>query len=648
MGNSVLNVAVTGLNAAQLGIQTSGHNVANASTPGFSRQQIVQSSNTPMFTGAGYIGQGTHVSTIQRVYNQHINAQVLTAQTSLAEYDAYRAQISQIDNLLADPHAGLSPALANLFQGVQEVAASPTSLPSRQALLSSAQALAVRLQSLNQRLAEVREGVNSQLASEVAAINSQASQIANINQQIMLAEAAGPGQPVNDLLDQRERLLADLNREIRITTATQSDGTYSVFIGNGQPLVVGAQTATLQATAAVDDVQKIVIALKTSSGLSSTVQESLLAGGSLGGLLAFRSQSLDPAQNALGRVAIGLAKSFNDQHRLGQDLAGALGGDFFTVPQPTVFPAATNSGGATLTATLDEVADLTDSDYRISYSAADGGSYTLTRLADNASWSAASLAGLPPAAAPQGYALSISGTPADGDSFLIEPTRNGARDIAVAVTDLRAIAAASPIRTAAALGNSGSGAIDAGTAVGPPPAAALRNSVSITFTSPTRFDVVDTTAGTTLAANVAYDADDGATVSYNGWTAALTGSPAAGDRFSVDANSNGVADNRNALALGALQTVNTLSAPAGGTATANFQSSYAQLVARVGNKAREIAVLREAHVTLEAQAQRARDSVSGVNLDEEAANLMRYQQAYQAAAKMVGVADKLFNLLLEL
>jgi len=637
MASGIFNVAVSGLNVAQAGLLTTGHNIANASTPGYSRQRIVQTTNPPQFTGAGFIGKGANVDTIQRVYSQFLGSQVLSAQTGAAEMDSYLAQIRQIDNLLADPNAGLSPAMADFFKGVQEMAANPASIPARQAMLSASQSLVARFQSIDQRLREIREGVNSQIASEVSLINSYSKQIADVNQRIIVAQAAGPAVPANDLLDQRDQLVAELNKEIRVTTQIQNDGTYSVFIGNGQPLVVGTLNYTLQAVAAPDDPERTIVALRSPTGTPVNMPESLLSGGKLGGLIAFRNESLDPVQNALGRIALTLATNFNDQHRLGQDLTGALGGNYFDISRagPTVLANANNAvPSQSPTVTISDPGVLTTSDYRLTFA---GGNYTLTRLTDNWTQSYATL--------PQtvdGITIA-AGTwaPVLGDSFLIQPTRGGAGNLALAIVDARNIAAAAPIRTAAALTNSGTGSVNAGTVnVPPPPDANLTQTVTITFDNPPgTFDVVGT--GTGDPTNVAYTA--GGDITYNGWTIKIAGAPAAGDKFTVSINSNGVSDNRNAQLLGALQTANKM---AGGTAS--YQSAYSQIVSQTGNKTREVEVTGRAQQTLADQAQNEVDKMSGVNLDEEAANLLRYQQAYQASAKLIAIAGRLFDEILAL
>ena len=635
---STLNVGVTGLNAASIGLTTTSHNIANASTAGYNRQLIVQGTNTPMLSGAGFIGQGTNVQTVKRIYNQFLCRQVLSAQTSASEMDGYLSQIQQIDNLLADPAAGLSPALADFFKGTQEVAANPASVPARQSMLSAAQALASRFQSLDQRMTEIRDGINSQITSEISLINSYSKEIADINQRIILAGAGSLAHEPNDLLDQRDQLIADLNKEVRVTTIVQSDGAFNVFIGSGQPLVIGTESYTLAAKAAADDPQRLVVAMQMPGGNTTELPESQITGGTLGGLVAFRSGSLDSAQNALGRVAIALSQNFNAQHQLGQDLTGALGGNFFSVASPTAFASTNNSGTGVVTASFSATAaaDLTSSDYQLSYTAA---GYVLTRLSDNYSWPAGASPAAVATASGQGFNLALSGAPAIGDTFKIEPTRTGAQSLRVVIGDPRNIAAAAPIRSSAALANTGTGAIGAGSVNAPPPPNAnLQQTVTITFNNPpTTFDVNGT--GTGNPAGVAFTA--GGNITYNGWTVQISGTPASGDVFTIASNVNGVSDNRNAVALAGLQTTTTMM---GGTAS--YQSAYSQLVSEVGNKTRQVQTIGKAQQNLVDQAVAAQQSMSGVNLDEEAANLLRYQQAYQASAKVIQIAGTLFDELL--
>jgi flagellar hook-associated protein 1 FlgK len=641
---SIFSIGVSGLNAAQVGMLTTSHNIANASTAGYNRQEIVQGSNSPLFTGAGFVGQGTHVQTVKRIYDQFLGAQVLSAEAGAADMDSYLAQIRQIDNLLADANAGLSPALATFFKGVQDVAANPASIPGRQSMLSAAQALASRFQALDRRLSEIRDGTNQQITQQITQINTYSSQLADINQRILLAEAGSTAnQTANDLRDQRDQMVKDLNKLVRVATVTQGDGSFNVFIGNGQPLVVSNQAYQLQAVQAADDPEHITVAIVGVGGTALTLPESQINGGSLGGLLDFRSQSLDAAQNSLGRIALTLAQNFNDQHRLGQDLTGALGTNFFNVSAPIVRANTFNTGTGTPTVSIDPttIDRLTSSDYRLTYLGV--GNYRLTRLSDNV---VQNFAALPQTV--DGMTIAAGAwAPNVNDAVMIQPTRGGARNIAVAFSDARQIAAAAPIRTASTLANTGTGAISAGTVNAPPPTNAnLQHRVTITFTSATTFDVFDVTSATTLATGVAYTT--GANISYNGWTAQISGNPATGDRFTVEANAAGVTDSRNAALLGALQTSSTMIGSATSAATATYQSAYSQIVSAIGSKANEVEAIGAAQQGLADHATTALQSLAGVNLDEEAANLLRYQQAYQASAKVLAIASTLFDAILAL
>ena len=640
MGSGFLNIGVSGLNAANMGLLTTSHNISNASTPGYNRQQIVQTTNTPLFTGAGFIGQGTAVQTVKRVYDQFLSGQILSAQTGASEMDSYLAQIQQIDNLLADPDAGLSPALSAFFKGVGQVASDPSSIASRQSMLSAAQSLVARFQAIDNRLAEIRDGTNAQVSGEISAINTLVSQIAETNQRIVLAQASGGAQPANDLLDLRDQLIAELNKEIKVQTVADPDGTVSVFIGNGQPVVVGSLAFTLQAVAAPEDSEKITVGLQAPGGSTIYLQESLLTGGKLGGLIKFRNESLDSVQNGLGRIALALGQNVNDQHQLGQDLTGALGSAFFNLGSPTLKPNALNTGSGAPAVTITDVNQLTTSDYRLTY---DGATYTLLRLSDNTV--VASAASLAPPITVDGMTIGAGTWAANAnDSMLILPTRTGAHDLGVAISDARNIAAAAPMRSAAAVSNTGTGKISAGTVDAPPPPNPnLRNTVTISFNSVPAgtYNVVDATLGVTLATNVAYTA--GTDISYNGWTVQITGNPEANDSFSVSSNANGVSDNRNAVALAALQTAKNIAA-----STASYTSAYAQIVSQVGTKTAEVDTIGKSQQALVDQTEAARQSVSGVNLDEEAANMLRYQQAYQASAKMIDIAGKLFDEILSL
>ncbi|WP_292934999.1 flagellar hook-associated protein FlgK [Noviherbaspirillum sp.] len=639
MGTSILGVGQSALNAAQIGLTTTGHNIANVNTPGYSRQVVLQGSAGGQDIGNGFVGKGTEVVSVQRVYDEYLTNQVLSSQVTSNAAATYSAQIKQIDNMLADPTAGVASAVQDFFDGMHDVASNPKSDASRQAMLSSANALAARFQSVGGRLDELHQGVNSQITTSLNLINGYAQQIANLNDAIEKAQGtSGENKPANDLLDQRDQIISELSKETKVNVVKQGNS-YNVFIGNGQALTVGTQAFKLVPMQSLTDPSKIQVGYQK-NGTTGMISDSALPGGKLGGLLDFRANSLEPAQNALGQIAIGLAMTFNTQHELGQDKNGALGGAFFTVGSPVVNPSSTNtsSPAATVTATIVDASQLTTSDYRVQRINGTGGvgvDYVVTRLSDGQTTKFATF----PQTIDGITFANPSGTLANSDDYLVQPTIAGASKFGVAVTDIAKIAAAAPIRTVATSANTGSGAVSAGTVNAPPPTDAnLQKPVTITFVDATHFNV--TGIGTGNPVNVSYT--PGANITYNGWTIQISGSPAAGDSFSVESNTNGVGDNRNALQLASLQTKNTL---ANGN---TYQTAYSYMVSQVGNKARELQVTSASEDKLLEQAVQSQQEVSGVNLDEEAANMMRYQQAYQAAAKVMQTAGQLFDLLLTL
>lgn len=631
MGTGILSTGISGLNAAQAGLVATGHNITNASTPGYHRQSILQSPLTPLSTGSGFFGQGVQVETVVRAYSEFLDTRLAETQAQSAYYSAYHEHISQIDNLVADTQAGMSPALQEFFAATHAVANNPADISARQSLLSAGAALTSRYNTLAARLDQLQNSVNAELSTAISSANLYAQQIASQNERILKVQQ-DPRQPPNDLYDQRDLLVSKLSELLGTTVLPQGDGTVNIFIGNGQSMVVGNKAMSLAAAPSLEEPQHMVVGYSF-GGNTMLLNSSNLQRGRIGGLLAFRASELDAAQNSLGRVALGLAKTFNDQNALGQDLRGVLGVDFFRTPVPDVVVKTTNTSGATISASVTNAGALTASDYRLTY---DGSNYSVTRLSDNTTTAYATL--------PQtvdGVDIAVSsGVVASGDSFLIQPTRNAARAIAMNISDPAKIAAAAPMRTAAANANTGFGAIDAGVVnTPPPPDPNLQSPVSITFTTSGTFDVSG--AGTGNPTGIVYAS--GGSITFNGWTVRISGSPRVGDVFTISANSGGQSDGRNALLLAGLQTQKTLAA---GTAT--YQSAYSQMVSMVGNKTYQIDVASQAQDTLVSQATQAQQSRSGVNLDEEAANLLRYQQAYQAAGRMIQMSSTLFQTLLDL
>jgi flagellar hook-associated protein 1 len=542
MASGLIGIGITALNAAQAGLVTTQHNIANVNTPGFSRQQTVLSAEIAQYTGSGFFGNGVQVESVRRIVNQFLDNQVVAAQGSLSREEAYFGMVSQIDSLLGNSGTGLSSALQDFFNAVHEVANNPGSLVPRQTLIAYAQTLSSRFQGIANQLDTLRSGVDSQLSGSVSTVNNLARQLADLNNKI--ASLQGSGQPPNDLLDQRDELVRQLAEEIGVTAAPQSDGSYNVFIGQGQALVLGGQSFDLSLVSSREDPTRSVLAVRIGA-TAVEIPETTIGGGRIGGLLAFRSESLDTAQSLIGRIAIGLTDAFNTQHAMGFDLNSAAGGNFFA-PISLKAPIANtgNTGSGVVGISLSGIAGLTGSDYRLSY---DGANYVVTRLSDNANvYTGAAF----PAVPIDGFNLSLaSGTINAGDSFLIRPTFSGAGSVAVAISDPSLIAAAS-------------------------------------------------TPG-------------------------------------------GILDNGNALTLASLGSTNILSGGA-----ASLETAYSQVVGQIAVLTQRADNNQQAESVVLNDAIAAQQSASGVNLDEEAANLIRYQQAFQAAGKAIQVASTLFDTIL--
>jgi flagellar hook-associated protein 1 FlgK len=653
MAGNLLNIGKTGLFAAQAGLSTTGHNIANANVAGYSRQRAVQSTSVMQDFGYGFVGTGTKVADIQRYTDEFLNVQVRSAQSASSALDAYASQINQVDNLLADPTSGLSPALQDFFKAVQNVSSNPAEISSRQALLSNSEALAARFQGMNGRLQEMRQGVNAEVTSNVTLINSYAQQIARLNDQIG-AMASGTGALPNDLLDSRDQLIIELNKQIKATVAPGENNSLSVSIGNGQPLVMGNRTYQLAVTESATDPSRLQVGY-VSNGKVTELAENIFKGGELGGLMDFRTNTLDPAINALGRVAIGLAATVNAQHRLGQDAASQMGGDLFTMAGPAISANKLNLYDASMpvSAVISDVTKLTASDYKVTF---DGTNYSVARLPDGQPQMTASAA-YPQTLSKDGIDFRFSVAAYAGDSFLVRPTANGAALMSVNIKDPAKVAAAAPIMTEAPLLNKGTGKISEGTVDKDflaTPNAVSGGKVTLTYDSaagalsgfPAGLAVTMTDAAglkSFHAAGAAVPFSAGASYSFGGASVTISGQPVNNDTFVINDNDGVARDNRNMRLIGELQAKRIFDGN-----NASYQSAYAQLVGTIGNKAREVQVNAEATSALLVQASASQQNVAGVNLDEEAANLLKYQQAYQAAGKVMQIAGTLFDTLLSI
>jgi flagellar hook-associated protein 1 FlgK len=621
----MLNVALTGLRAFQSALNTTSHNITNANTPGYSRQRVDLTTQTPAGYGGLTTGSGVMITGISRSADDLLAAQMRRASSAYSRLDAYADKAGSMNTLFADSQTGLSATLQKFTNALQGVANTPASVSSRQVLLSEAGGLVTRLKTYESRLDDIEAGVNDQLRAETASINSIAQNIAQLNEQI--AQASGNGlSPPNDLLDARDQQLADLAGRVDTSVVRQDDGSVNVFIGKGQPLVLGKLVSNL--VAQQDNFQPDRVTLAISSPSGSIDVTGSLSGGTIGGLMDFRREMLDPARNELGRMAVALTDVTNAQHRAGQDLNGNLGGDFFAVGPAQALSSRNNDGTAALTVTRTSTGQLGTDDYVVSF---ESGSWRVQR--SNGGQPVPYTLGGGGELQFEGLSVSVSGTAQQGDRFLVKPTGTAIDGLQVLVRDPAQIAAAAPIRTSAASTNSGGATISAGDVLDPTNAA-LRDTVRIEFTGPGNWRALN--SSNAVIATGAYSA--GGNIDVNGWRVQVGGTPATGDTFTVASNTGGTGDNRNALKLAAVLTRNVL-----GNGTESLDAASTRLVSSVGVATNGANASLDAQKIVYDNSKSAIDELSGVNLDEEAANLMRFQQAYQAAAQMIRVAQTIFD-----
>lgn len=663
----ILRIGVSSLQTTQSALATTGNNIANANTPGYSRQRVNFEPQPSQYTGVGYMGSGVKVASVTRVVDQLMIGQLRADTATFHELDVTAKQLNQLDSLLADQSTGLSPSMQALFANLQQASQDPTSIPVRQVVLSNAGSLAQRFNALYQQLMSQQQAVNSDIRSTASEITSLAENIAKLNTNIV-GQSGVTGATANSLLDQREELIRQVSELIGVKVVTVADGSVNVFIGSGQPLVIGGQSS--QVTSAPSSADPTRQTLLLGVGSNNVDVTDYVTGGKLGGLASFQNGTLAPAFNALGRIAISMADAMNQQQARGVDLNGNTGKNLFTdinsvaAQTSRAIRGSGNTGNDQPLVFIDNPSALTTSDYRIDFTSATN--YTVTRLSDDTVVNSGALAvgqtTIPASGSIDGFHVTISAVPtfAAGDSFSIQPTRLGAAQIGIALQKPEELAFAQPIRASAAINNTGGGTVTAGQMVPQYGAATpgasfnvatpLSQPLLVRYTSATAYEILDNSNPAAPAAfappltgtitpgqnNIVQINDATGAPAYQ---ITLAGNPAVGDQFTVAMNAGGTSDNRNALALAGLNLTDTV-----GTQT--FAEAYGQLVSVIGATTQAAQNNAAAADTLLTQSQANRDSVSAVNLDEEAANLIRFQQSYQASAQIINTARELFNSLL--
>jgi flagellar hook-associated protein 1 len=520
----------------------------------------------------------------------------------------------------------LSTTLQSFYSAFSDVANNPTSTASRQALLGAAQATASSFQNASSELNSMNTDVNSHITADVTQINSITASISTLNQQIVVGTTQDGNQPPNELLDQRDQLVSSLSQLVGVTTTTESDGSLNVFVGTGQPLVLQGQVTKLVTLPNQFNASQ----LEVGSAGSAVPLSSSITTGDLGGLLAARTQVINPALNQLGQVATALSQTVNAQQGDGLDLSGNLGANIFSVGTPQATPSSKNTGTGTVAVTVanNGLGALTSDNYVLSFT---GGTPLLTDQTTGATITPTATGANTYTAV--GLNFTVTGTPAAADQFLVQPTAAAATNLKVVLTDPSKIAAAGAIKTAAASTNTGAATISAGTVLdGTNPA--LQTTENIVFgTPPTSYSING-------GAAQAYT--NGGNIDLNGWQVQISGTPAAGDTFTVSSNSGGTGDNRNALAASNAQSVGVLQ-----NGTTSITSAVSSLITGIGSQAQQINTAQAAQSAVNSQALTQVQSDTGVNLDEEAAALLQWQQAYQAAAQALTIGNSLFTTLID-
>ncbi|MFV9682862.1 flagellar hook-associated protein FlgK [Pseudomonas sp. NY15367] len=684
----LLNIGLSGLAANKTSLAVTGHNIVNVNTPGFSRQDTIQATRTPQFSGAGYIGSGTTLVDVRRIYNEFLSTQVRSSTALNADTQAYLSQINQLDSLLAGSTTGVTPGLQKLFSALQTAAEDPANIPARQLVLSEAEGLAKRFNTVYDRLFEQNSFINKQLSAVTDQVNQLATSVAGYNDAIAIA--AANGQAPNDLLDAREEAVRKLSEFVGVTVVPQDDSTYNLFIGSGQPLVVGSTAARLQVTPGLSDPLRSEIQFV--SGNSQQNVTSLITGGEMGGLLRYRQDVLDVSMNAVGRLALSVADQINSQLGQGLDLNGQFGNELFRplndpllLAQRSLARVGNSDPSANLNVSITDTTQLTTSDYEVQFTSAT--EYQVRRLSDGQimTWDddndpltapvSSFTIGATDGPTIDGFALSIAqGTFAAGDRFQVMPTRNAGRDIRADMKNPEELAFAAPLKAETSPGNIGTGKISQPALKTEidiyDPAAQADLETSLRNAPPLRivmgaaggatqsYNVVDINGNVINTGNIVPGQNNALTINVPAnppaipvafeYQVDISGRPSEGDNFSVSFNTNGVSDNRNALNLVNLQkkTVIGINPAAPQTTGSSFSDAYGDLVERVGTLTSQARVDGQATSAILKQATDNRDSVSGVNLDEEAAKLIQFEQYYQASAQIIQVARNLFDTLI--
>jgi flagellar hook-associated protein 1 FlgK len=673
---SLTSIGTSALTASYAALQTTGHNIANANTKGFSKQSVDLETAGGRYTGAGFFGDGVNVANVKRAHDEFLTREASTT-TSVAAADESRlSQLEQMEKIFGLGEAGIGDAAGKFFNAFADVVNKPQDSTARQVVLSRAGELVTRFRTSAERLDSLQAGVSQDIKVSISTINSLTSEIASLNEKIGRAQSTG--KEPNDLLDQRDLSLSKLSELVQITTLKASDGTVGVFMGGGQQLVLGQRATSLSAIPNVYDATKVQVAINDSAGVRP-LEDYLFNGGSVAGLLRFQATDVTDARNFLGQMATAISYRLNQQQALGLDLGSASSGSpIFSMTSGRVLantqnataagvPVASYIGPAgnrvsSVSFTVADASELRASDYELEAgSGAAAGTYQLRRLADNLTRTVSSGDTI------DGFTLQIQPTalPAPGDKFLIQPVGQGASTLTLAMSDPRGLAAAAPVTGTTGANNTGTVAVGNLQAVtANTGAAALTANLQFTDNSGNySWTLVDSLNNVVRSGTGTWQPAvpiDSATwtpatpAQRNDWSMTLTGVPRSGDTITVAPTRFPGANNGNAAAMLALRDVGIVGRetrpgpPVVVVPGSTMTDAYANAVADIGVRVQSARSASEQSKVISSEVQSQLASKVGVNLDEEAARLIQFQQSYQASAKVLQVAQSLMDTILQL
>ena len=642
--SGLLDVGARALMANQVALQTAGHNISNVNVVGYSRQNVVLDPVQGQFTGGGYIGKGVSVTTVLRNHDELLTRQAAAAQAVQAG-DAVRSQrLLQLQNIFQGGTQGLGASVNDMLNSLGDVVSSPTDITARMVSLTRMDEMAARMRSSAQQLQELGYAVDQQLASDMDHVNTLAKNIAAVNEQI--ASARGNGQTPNDLLDKRDQLIRELNQYVQTTQIPADDGTMGVFVGGSQALVLGNVAASLSVreSQTFPGSGQRALYFTPPGGKPIEMSTDLLGGGEVTGLMRFANTDLTDAGNMLGRMALGIGQTLNAQQAHGLTLDGTAGGPLFSVP--TSMPGHSSNPATAGTVTFNDPSAFAASDYEVRFTSPPAG--VVVRISDN---KVTSVADFTTGQVIDGLNFQFTAAGAAGERVLFKPFSSAAGSIQALVKSPRDLAAANPIN--AAMGTTNTGTLQlAGLQVGagfvaPPPGDTASpptypGGIQLRFTAAGTFDVLNRGSNPPATVATGQSYVPGQSIAVNGWSITLQGTPQVGDTVNVGNAADPqygdwfTRDAGNAKALMNLRDTRLFD-------DSTMADGYASLMAQVGTRTQSALYAAQVSGQIADNLEASRTAVSGVNLDEEASKLIQYQQAYQASAKVLQIAQNIFD-----